>query len=29
MLAQSLYVLEDLIELAHDREPERTASTLP
>lgn len=23
MLAQSLYVLEDLIELAHDREPER------
>jgi hypothetical protein len=29
MLAQSLYVLEDLIEIAHDREPERAARTLP
>jgi len=25
MLAQSLYVLEDLIEIAHDREPDRVA----
>lgn len=29
MLAQSLYVLEDLIELAHDREPEPTGFAVP